>query len=406
MQALTDGAPRDAIAQIHAAVETELRESVPLFTKPIARGLGAAESPSVPVSFGDHRCNLAARALWRSFLCRRRPRDRRTAPRATFAAVYKEQGLDPRFPYLGAGSTDDYQLPIACEVPVRCRTLSDAGVIASRRTISPRDAAFRIGESLCRHALWDSTGRYCNWIGRVRIGESECKSPTGVVAAALGPGLREGSAGIALFLAHLHAVTGDEEFRRTAQGAIARSRLPCDGPARDIPTAVPRGPRKAREAAMHSLLAATHDAEFKERRLAQARTAITLVLEAIDATHRSFTIRRDDLQQARRARGIRACWRPICHWRSLYLARARNLAQTLIDRYSEQDNWPTGLPRRWTRKPINSYLGTAGIGYWLLRVDEPERSVTGCQLGQRRRADNPRRSRGSMMWPPGWSQTP
>ncbi len=188
---------RAAIAHIHAAVESGLRESVPLFTKPIARGLGAAECPSGPVSFGDHRCNLAARALWRSFL--RGDRDR-AARAATFAAVYRAEGLDPRFPYLHAGSIDHFQLPIACEATARPMTLSDAGVRASPCTISPRDAAFRIGESLCRQAVWDSTGRHCNWIGRVRIGESEHASPTGVVAAALGPSLREGSAGIALFL--------------------------------------------------------------------------------------------------------------------------------------------------------------------------------------------------------------
>ncbi len=192
-----DARARDAIAHIHAAVESGLRESVPLFTKPIARGLGAAESPSGPVSFGDHRCNLSARALWRSFL--RGDRDR-AARAATFAAVYKAEGLDPRFPYLQAGSIDHFQLPIACEATARGTTLSDARVSASRRTISARDATIRIGESLCRQAVWDSTGRYCNWIGRVRMGESERKSPTGVVAAALGPGLREGSAGIALFL--------------------------------------------------------------------------------------------------------------------------------------------------------------------------------------------------------------
>lgn len=42
---------------------------------------------------------------------------------------------------------------------------------------------------------------------------------------ALGPDLYAGSSGIALFLAELHAMTGDEEFRRTSLGAIHRSIL-------------------------------------------------------------------------------------------------------------------------------------------------------------------------------------
>ena len=392
---------RAAIAHIHAAVESGLRESVPLFTKPIARGLGAAESPSGPVSFGDHRCNLAARALWACSVSARRLDDR-SGRAATFAAVYKADGLDPRFPYLHAGSTDHFQLPIACKAPARPTALSDAGVRANRCTISPRDAAFRIGESLCRQAVWDSTGRHCNWIGRVRVGESERASPTGVVAAALGPGLREGSAGIALFLAHLHAVTGHEEFRRTAQGAMARSRLPSVRPTLEIATPVRGGPGRAREAAMHCLLAAMQDAEFKECRLAQARTAITLVLEAIDA---HIAASRFDATICNGLAGLGEVLLSagLVIGDHSYLDRARNLAQTLIDRYSEQDNWPTGFARGGPNPSL--YLGTAGIGYWLLRVDEPER-VPSWLLLEPADVDDPTSSaQGDAVWPPGWSQT-
>ncbi len=55
---------------------------------------------------------------------------------------------------------------------------------------------------------WRSTGR------RVSI------TPT---SAALDPSVYGGSAGIALYLAHLYALTGEERFRRTATGGIARS---------------------------------------------------------------------------------------------------------------------------------------------------------------------------------------
>ena len=66
-----------AIARIHAAVAPGLRDSVPLFTKRVASGLGAAEDRSGRFSFGEHRCTLAAKAIWRSFL--RGERDRASA---------------------------------------------------------------------------------------------------------------------------------------------------------------------------------------------------------------------------------------------------------------------------------------------------------------------------------------
>ena len=94
------------------------------------------------------------------------------------------------------------------------------------------EPALRIGRGLCESAYWDREGRYCNWVGRSPL-ESE---PSGVLvtptSAALAPHLYPGSSGVGLFLLELYRVTGDEEFRRTATGAIARSvrqlRRPAD----------------------------------------------------------------------------------------------------------------------------------------------------------------------------------
>ncbi len=62
-----------------------------------------------------------------------------------------------------------------------------------------------------REAVWHR-GR-CNWIGA--DGASSHR--------ALGPALGDGSAGVALFLAQLHAVTGARAMRNTARGAIAQA---------------------------------------------------------------------------------------------------------------------------------------------------------------------------------------
>jgi len=96
------------------------------------------------------------------------------------------------------------------------------------------EAAAGIGRALCRQAYWDREGRLCNWVGRSILEAARPGDPITPVAAALGPDLYGGSAGVALFLAQLADVTGDGDCRRTALGAIARSirqagRLPPGG---------------------------------------------------------------------------------------------------------------------------------------------------------------------------------
>ncbi|HEV2774337.1 MAG TPA: lanthionine synthetase LanC family protein [Solirubrobacteraceae bacterium] len=77
-------------------------------------------------------------------------------------------------------------------------------------------AADAIGERLVREAVW-YRGQ-CNWIGVDAAGGD------GVWAhRALGPSLGDGTAGIALFLAQLHAATGAEAAGQTARGAIAQA---------------------------------------------------------------------------------------------------------------------------------------------------------------------------------------
>ena len=66
-------------------------------------------------------------------------------------------------------------------------------------------------------AVWQD-GR-CAWVGAVPVpARSPALAPEG--AAALGPDLYGGTSGVALFLAHLHAQTGDRSAHRTAIGAI------------------------------------------------------------------------------------------------------------------------------------------------------------------------------------------
>lgn len=84
------------------------------------------------------------------------------------------------------------------------------------------DAAHAIGAQLCRDALW--CGSRCNWVGCSMELVGTAWIP---VQKAFGIDLYAGVTGIALFLSHLHAQTGEPIFRSTAEGAIslALSRL-------------------------------------------------------------------------------------------------------------------------------------------------------------------------------------
>jgi lantibiotic modifying enzyme len=85
------------------------------------------------------------------------------------------------------------------------------------------EAAVQIGRSICRSAYWDQDQVCCNWVGRSLVESprmGELLTPT---VTALGPGLYDGTSGVALFLAQLFARTGNLEFRHTALGAITRA---------------------------------------------------------------------------------------------------------------------------------------------------------------------------------------
>lgn len=83
------------------------------------------------------------------------------------------------------------------------------------------DAAARIGSALCRTAYWHA-GR-CNWVGRSPRESVQAGLPIVPTVAALGPDLYGGTAGIALFLAELHAQRPSPSLERTAHGAIRQA---------------------------------------------------------------------------------------------------------------------------------------------------------------------------------------
>jgi hypothetical protein len=215
----------EIIARIHQPIASGLRPETPLLTRRLADGLAVAEAPADAGSFGERRCELVARSLWRSFLQGSAGREARTA---MLVASIGLEGLDAQHPYLGPRSTLaglQPALPLlgrrteSADTAPAAAAGSDAGGDSS---MTPLDAAILIGQSLVQTAHWDSDRRLCNWMGR-SAGEVAPGAPIVPTTSALGPDLYAGSAGIAWFLAQLHAITGDPACRLTALGAIARS---------------------------------------------------------------------------------------------------------------------------------------------------------------------------------------
>jgi len=153
--------------------------STPLFTRRLADGLGFAEDPPGPGSFGMHRCRLLAE---------------------TVLSGTGAETLRGDRPWLNAGSAD-------IEWPPED---SVAGARSTRGSFL--DTAARIGARLCRDAVWQ--GDVCNWTADEEVAERK------LVHKALPSNVYRGAAGAALFLSRLSAATGEPLFRRTAEGAV------------------------------------------------------------------------------------------------------------------------------------------------------------------------------------------
>jgi lantibiotic biosynthesis protein len=81
------------------------------------------------------------------------------------------------------------------------------------------EAAALLGRRIADQAIWHDNR--CTWVGASL--EEGRGHEMALTYRTLGPDLYEGTSGVALFLAELAAVTGDELFRRTAIGAIAHA---------------------------------------------------------------------------------------------------------------------------------------------------------------------------------------
>jgi HopA1 effector protein family len=101
---------RELCAASHPALNGQLGEARPLFTKPVMRGVGLAEDPGGHDSFGTHRCRLIAEGLWRSYGREISSSDDEDDGRlAEVRSAFARAGLAAERPYLAPGSVDRYE---------------------------------------------------------------------------------------------------------------------------------------------------------------------------------------------------------------------------------------------------------------------------------------------------------
>jgi hypothetical protein len=95
----------EVLPAAYKAVHPFLLADTPLFSKPLAAGLGFAENPKSGESFGMNRCRLAAEAICNAHA---RGIDAADARLSDIAAAFEAAGLSLDRPYLNPGSADHY----------------------------------------------------------------------------------------------------------------------------------------------------------------------------------------------------------------------------------------------------------------------------------------------------------
>ena len=133
-------------------------------------------------------------------------------------------------------------------------------------------AATQIGHALCASAYWHEDR--CNWVGRTSREAPEPGMSLTPTVAALGPDLYSGTAGVALFLAALHALAGIDDAEPTARGAI-RNAMSRSG---DVPSAA--------ASSFHSGMVGI---AYASARVGQLLDDTTLIADGVELAHRAVS---------------------------------------------------------------------------------------------------------------------
>ena len=96
---------RNALESIHSKVMPYLKYETPVFTKPLAFGLGLAENPEYGISFGVSRCQILAEAIVNAGYHNNKSLARRLK---IVRECFEEKKINIERPFLNPGSSDTY----------------------------------------------------------------------------------------------------------------------------------------------------------------------------------------------------------------------------------------------------------------------------------------------------------
>jgi lantibiotic biosynthesis protein len=182
--------------------------------------------------------------------------------------------------------------------------------------------------------------------------------------------------GLALF--ELYSATGRRDFLEIARGAFAFEDAlfdPVNGNWPDLrrdlerPTFARSWCHGAPGIALARLKAGMLDQELRENYHTRARFAIATTLGAIEE---NLVPAWSDATLCHGLAGLgEIVWiAGLMLDDPTYRDRALDLGRALINRHSASEEWPSGVPSRGPNPSL--MLGIAGIGYWLLRLHDPE----------------------------------
>lgn len=207
-----------ALTTARARIGSRVRARGPALTLQVAPGVGLAEDTDNGGSYGMHRCRLLAEALI----------DAAGEPGGLDTRVHvvmqrlAARDVDPEQPYLRPATSFRYRT-LGPDVPTRRRSVPALASVPTpaHGADDPREsahlvlAAGTLADRLVNEATW--AGPRCTWTGSVvPAGDDR-------VLTTLDPTLYGGLAGVALFLAHMHATIPQDAYRTTALGALAQA---------------------------------------------------------------------------------------------------------------------------------------------------------------------------------------
>jgi lantibiotic modifying enzyme len=239
--------------------------------------------------------------------------------------------------------------------------------------LSFTDLAIKCGRDICGRASWQ--GEKCFW---------NPKDATGVEYSRPLAGLSHGSSGFAANLLELYAATEDPEFLRTARGAFLYEDSLYSPEHRNWLDVRYAPANSSAEPFGQCATAWCHGApgialaRLKARQLDPSRAAYyeqiarVALQTTISATDRCMTIEAFDTTLCHGLTGLSECLLIACtrldahDWQR---CKSEKITQWIVDQYAKSGNWPCGVPGGGMDPSL--MLGTAGIMYHLLRVNDP-----------------------------------